>query len=280
MHRILPLDGGGLMGIGPITLLKELSDDIGNINSFFDAYAGTSTGSIIAGCFAIGLTAKEIHTLYRAIGKTVFSNRNFLPHKPKYNNKPLKKALKDIFGDITMGELEKPLYIAVSDFTLKRTRIISRDHEDWKLWKVILMSCSAPTFFEPVDDRFYDGGLTLQNPSFAAAQGYSEEIKVPLGDISVLSMGTNGHSDIPIPLKKNMFLWDILVKILKFMFESSEGISDHYCKKADLHSYMRLEPSISKEYKMDDYKMMDEYSRVWSLFYKEKRESLLKFLTV
>lgn len=45
--------GGGALGIGPLALLKKLESDLGrSIADLSYAYAGTSTGAIIAAGFS------------------------------------------------------------------------------------------------------------------------------------------------------------------------------------------------------------------------------------
>ncbi len=55
---IISLDGGGIRGILTLQLLKKIEEIAGlKINQFCDMLAGTSTGAIIAGLMAFGLSA-------------------------------------------------------------------------------------------------------------------------------------------------------------------------------------------------------------------------------
>ena len=64
--KILSLDGGGYKGLFTIACLAEIEKccDI-KVQEYFDLYAGTSTGSIIATGLAAGFTAEEILNLYK-----------------------------------------------------------------------------------------------------------------------------------------------------------------------------------------------------------------------
>src|SRR5471032_1340685 len=61
--RILSMDGGGIKGLFPATVLAELERRHLNgrsIASYFDLIAGTSTGGILALGLGAGLTAKAL----------------------------------------------------------------------------------------------------------------------------------------------------------------------------------------------------------------------------
>ena len=51
---ILAVDGGGMYGIFPLKVLKQLEESSGQpISNLFDAMVGTSTGSIVVSCLAM-----------------------------------------------------------------------------------------------------------------------------------------------------------------------------------------------------------------------------------
>ena len=53
-RRILACDGGGIRGIITLQCLKKLEDRVGRLVQYFDMFAGTSTGAMIAGGLAAG----------------------------------------------------------------------------------------------------------------------------------------------------------------------------------------------------------------------------------
>ena len=276
IYQIGTFDGGGVHGVGVLKLLTRLYIDTNN-EVYFSGYAGTSTGSIIAVCLAMGMPPYKILDLYIRLGNKIFSKRNWNPKAPKYSNKPLIKELKEIFGAGKMCDIQHPVYIGYSDFQEKKTRVFDRSN-NIEIWRAVLISCSAPTFFEPIDNRYCDGGLILQNPSFAGATGFAREKKVSLKNISVLSFGTNGKTNSKIKIKKTMWLWDWAIAIIKFALQGSESLSTFYCEQAGLHSHKRLEPYFDKEYKMDNPKNMPLFMEVWDLYYDTERTDLINFL--
>ena len=73
--RILSIDGGGIRGIFPATILATLERDyLGgqSVGDYFDLLAGTSTGGIIALGLGAGLSAAEIERMYLDVGHLVF----------------------------------------------------------------------------------------------------------------------------------------------------------------------------------------------------------------
>ena len=73
--RILSIDGGGICGILPASVLAELEARYLNgqpIGEYFDLIAGTSTGGIIALGLAHGLTATQIRDIYVERGDNIF----------------------------------------------------------------------------------------------------------------------------------------------------------------------------------------------------------------
>lgn len=91
-----------LFGIGPLKFLTRLEEDLGKkICNISCAYAGTSTGSIIAAGLNEGYSAHELFDLYKNNLKKIFTKYSWYkrldPKCPTYDNANLKKLLKDKF---------------------------------------------------------------------------------------------------------------------------------------------------------------------------------------
>src|SRR5688500_16931132 len=73
MRRILTIDGGGVRGIIPATLLAALESTTGRpTRDAFDFVAGTSTGAVIAAGVAAGIPASRLVSLYAERSGDVF----------------------------------------------------------------------------------------------------------------------------------------------------------------------------------------------------------------
>src|SRR5438045_997080 len=79
--RMLALDGGGIRGALTLGYLQKIEDTLRKQNGndpafrlcdYFDLIGGTSTGSIIASCLAIGMSTKEITEMYFDLGSKIF----------------------------------------------------------------------------------------------------------------------------------------------------------------------------------------------------------------
>ena len=122
MKRILAIDGGGIKGVFPASFLATVEDSIGdNVANYFDLIVGTSTGGIIALGLGLGLSAKEILAFYEESGPLIFGGNRLLRwlrcfSTTKYNRGPLKKALKDRFGDKKLGDSTKRLVIPLFEY--------------------------------------------------------------------------------------------------------------------------------------------------------------------
>ena len=85
--RILSIDGGGLRGVVPLTILKKVEAITGKrITENFDLIAGTSTGGLIACAISVKdiqndtqplYTLDEILKVYVKRGKEIFPKKGF-----------------------------------------------------------------------------------------------------------------------------------------------------------------------------------------------------------
>ena len=96
----LSVEGGGALGIGPLAFMCRMEQDLGKkISDLTSAFAGTSTGAIIAACLAEGMSAHEVFDLYRSNLKKIFTKyswyKRLQPKCPTYDNTNLKKLLRN-----------------------------------------------------------------------------------------------------------------------------------------------------------------------------------------
>ena len=193
--RILAIDGGGIRGfitLGYLERMEKLLQKRHNnvdlrLCDYFDLIGGTSSGSIIAGGLAIGLSVTEIKSLYTKIGEKIFSRKAIIFKRLsyKFQTKALEKELKNIFGNMTMDSDQLRTGLCVITKRADTGKIWSifnhpngknfRETKDFLLRQVIRASNAAPTYFKPevIDlgngkkGAFIDGGVSLHNnPAF------------------------------------------------------------------------------------------------------------------
>lgn len=203
--RLLSVDGGGIRGVLSLGILQRIEALLKaqsgrkdfRLSDYFDYIAGTSTGGIIAGGLAVGMTVDEILTFYNEAGAQMFVKANLLHRlRYKFESEPLAQKLKEVFGPSTefdSDKIETLLLLVMRNATTDSPRPLSnnpfakyndagRDDCNLKfpLWQLVRASTAAPTYFPPEaivlpnEDRtkekefvFVDGGVTMyNNPAF------------------------------------------------------------------------------------------------------------------
>lgn len=214
--RILSLDGGGIKGLFPATVLAELERRYlggASIAGYFDLVAGTSTGGIIALGLGAGLTASEMADLYLTRGPEVFpqpsdtvwgrlrslwrGTRSYVLYN--YERAPLEALLKDTLGGKLLGDSKVRLCIPA--FEGKHSEVFvfkTPHHRDYKfdrlepMVKAALATAAAPTYFRPLEHNGYtlvDGGVWANNPVMLAVIEAMICFDLQWDQIDVLTIG-------------------------------------------------------------------------------------------
>lgn len=229
--RILAIDGGGICGILPASVLAELEKRYlqGNpIGDYFDMIAGTSTGGIIALALSHGLTASEICDVYVERGGNIFPPSSRLRRlwrslrrlqRYPYEREPLQNELLRIFGDTAFGEAKTRLCIPSFEGRYGEPWIYKTPHHpDYKrdrhasMVTVGLATAAAPTFFAALPNNGYvmvDGGLWANNPVMNAIVDALTCFDIERRQIRILSLGC-GETSFKIDDKKakgGLFHW-------------------------------------------------------------------------
>jgi predicted acylesterase/phospholipase RssA len=195
---VLSLDGGGIRGIIPAMLLKEIETRIGMpISSAFDEIVGTSTGGIIA----LGLSAgrpdgtaifnvDDLLELYETKGNVIFKSSLFRKgiFRSRYNHDGLERLLLEKFGNLTLSDTRTNVAITSYDMERAIPHIFSsalaraNDNDNFLMRDAARATSAAPTYFAPAQiysvadtERVFplhliDGGVIANNP---ALLGYS-----------------------------------------------------------------------------------------------------------
>ena len=226
--RILSIDGGGIKGIYPATVLAELEERYLGSNSIaehFDLITGTSTGGIIALGLSMRIRAREMANLYFDHGKKIFPEprfgklgriwagmRNFAYHR--YDRKVLASLLTATFGETLFGQAQSRLCIPSCDGTFGDVYIFKTPHHPdfvkdatQSMTTVAMATAAAPTFFQPLPAfgyRFVDGGIWANNPIMVGIVDAMTSFNVDRHRIRVLSLGCG---DEPYKVSDAMMRW-------------------------------------------------------------------------
>lgn len=231
--RILALDGGGIRGALTLGYLQKIEDTLRKqhgdkpdfrLCDYFDLIGGTSTGSIIAACLAIGMKVSDIKDMYFNLGGIIFGEKRkwyeiFKMVKARYDATPLEKELQKVFGDITLGSdkiLTGICVVAKRADTNSVWPMINHpqgkfygsamgNNKDIPLWRAVRASAAAPTYFLPQvvevggglpQAAFVDGGLSMaNNPALqllmvATLKGFPFKWKLGADNLLIVSVGT------------------------------------------------------------------------------------------
>ncbi|SNS15432.1 Patatin-like phospholipase/acyl hydrolase [Belliella buryatensis] len=215
---ILSIDGGGIRGVIPGTILQLIEEKIqektqnpqARLVDYFDFVAGTSTGGIL-GCGMLmpdhidptrpKFRMEEVVNLYMENGGEIFKKpfghklrTVFGIKEAKYPNKALIQALEKYFGNIYLSELMKPCLFASYDIESRSAKFFKHGYackdesHDFFVKDIAQATAAAPTYFEAalIKSRFgsayplIDGGVFANNPAMCA---YAEARKCTFENI-------------------------------------------------------------------------------------------------
>lgn len=160
----IALSGGAARGNAHVGVLRALAEN----NIRIDVIAGTSSGSIVGGALAAGLSLDEIEEFgrklrWRHIGRVTMSRLGL------QSNERLEKYLRARLPISRFENLRTP-FAAVATDLKTGTAVVMRDHGDVPF--AIRASCTIPGWYVPVTDeqgrQLVDGGLVAVVPSLAA----------------------------------------------------------------------------------------------------------------
>lgn len=208
--RLLSIDGGGIRGILPATVMVYVEEEIrrltgdkkAKIGEYFDMISGTSTGGILASLYLAPASpgkpearfdAKQALKLYLEHGRRIFARgfwdnvSQFTLWNEKFRADNLQKLLDDYFGDTRLSDLIRPCLITAYDFSKRRAAFFNSADarreagavKDFYVKNITRATSAAPTYFEPAQIKslgggvfnLIDGGVFVNNPAMCA---YSE----------------------------------------------------------------------------------------------------------
>ncbi len=270
----IAIDGGGIRGIIVAQALALLESHLGkSVHNIFRLAVGTSTGSILSAGIAAGISAEKMTELYLALGKNIFpiTLRSILfpLTSYRYSDKPLIDGLASSFGDMRMSAFwqadpRTDLVITAYDLKTNRTRFIKPwkdEYKDWPVVKAVQASCTVPTYFPVLENRYIDGGVgSYGNPCYIAAYEASECLRWNPANTTLVSIGTGRSPYAYNPNKIKRFkAWDWIGSVLNVFTQSAYDQQVHlvetYFKELD---FRRFQINLHEPIEMDDVGKMEE----------------------
>lgn len=182
--RVLSLDGGGIRGIVPATVVQYIEEKLieltGNeqtrIADYFDMIVGTSTGGILA-CYylspnpksgpnqpiaaytaktALEFYADKGYSIFNASKRSGFLGLRQLFHAANYKPDTLEAIFEDKFKALRLSDLLKPCLITTYNMKSKSAFFFSSREpsilrRDFLVKDVARSTSAAPTYFPPAE---------------------------------------------------------------------------------------------------------------------------------
>jgi predicted acylesterase/phospholipase RssA len=295
-YRILSIDGGGLRGIIPLTILEKLDAAAPGWRSKINMFAGTSTGGLIALCLAKGMSPSDLLSIYMSKGAFIFERSLWQEVKdlgdvigPKYDSANREKVCKDVLGDVRLGDLRSKDgasgHMVVTAFDLDDRSDQDASTRRWKAkifhnlptsdnsgdegeyaYRVAMRTSAAPTYFASYDG-FVDGGVFANNPSMCALAQTQDErlaVAIPFNSVKLLSLGTGFY---PYHLDGDES-WGLAQWAPHFVDLLTDGVNEvadfetaHLLPRGN---YYRVAPKLQTNIAMDDASEVGVLHRVGS----------------
>lgn len=264
----IAIDGGGIRGViitRALAILEAHLDQ--SVHDMFRLAVGTSTGSIISAGIAAGYTASEMTALYIRLAETIFPNslrKTLFPlTRYRYPVEPFKQALETFFGERRMGDFwehhpRTDLVVTTFDLEENRTRFIKpwkEEFSDWTVARAVQASCSVPTYFPIVENRFIDGGIgSYSNPCYIAAYELKECLNWDLAETTLISIGTGrGPYTFDSRTVSKLWAWDWIGRIAGAFSQSAADQQVNLVETSySMLDFRRFQINLRESIQMDD----------------------------
>jgi uncharacterized protein len=213
MKRILSIDGGGAMGVIPLTVLKNIEAHMRKpICELFDLITGTSIGAAIGGVLSTGtVSCEKLHATMLTDFRKIFKKRLRFPiFQPIYKTSSVRDSLDSYIKGVKMNQCFTKFFCTSIDYIDGRNHFFksweSKDGQ-LELTTAIIRSVSAPLFFGKSVDKinrevWIDGGCgDMNDPTMQAYIEACRQGWLPNEEVYVLSLGC-GQSFKGVSFKK------------------------------------------------------------------------------
>ena len=212
--------------------IRQRAGGAAHVSDYFDLFAGTSTGGLIALAMTAPdpaapgrprVSAPELAAFYVEDGPRIFRRTLLAKLRtvwgyagPKYSLGPLAEAVQRRLGDVKLADAVREVVVASYDMTNREPFFFKRwrareplgsseppaEMRNHPIVDAALATAAAPTYFpshEVGGRALVDGGVFANNPSIAAI---TEALKrtaaggrIETDDLLVVSIGTGVHEE-------------------------------------------------------------------------------------
>ena len=271
------LGGGGARGFAHIGVLQALEE----ARIHIDHVGGTSIGSIIAAAYARGWSPAQIlEIVARVFTRSRAVVDLDIPTVAMLGGAKLDNILRELFGNLDIGDLWLPFYAISSSLTSARMVV----HDRGPVWVAVRASASLPGVYPPVladGQLLVDGGVVNNVPIDVMQQR--------CGEGTVIAVDVSGGGLTDIELDRDLLKgWDLLRKRLNPFGEkvrapgigqilvgstmlSSKQLLGHLLETGQVSLYLR--PPV------EDFQLLGfkAYQRLYEIGYETARKALEKW---
>lgn len=267
--RILSIDGGGIRGLIPATVIASLEKELGPIASRFHMVAGTSTGGILACALSKGQAASSLIKMYQEHGSAIFSSSITALGSVAgalYDANVLSEAMGPVLGGVSLENIEKDLLVTSYDlehrspgfFKSWKARGYELDHgeaaesNNFLLADVARATSAAPTYFTPAQIKnqsgstfaLVDGGVFANNPAMCAYVA-AKSLYPHASEYLIVSLGT-GDATKPIKYESAVSFGVVgwASPLLDIMFQGASATTEYELSRLTDVSQYRLQASL------------------------------------
>lgn len=273
--RILSIDGGGVRGIIPASILERIERKTGQpISRLFDFISGTSTGAVISLALtkpaqdhpdAPLFSSRDLVGFYERDSKLLFppkspvKDKGFFMKQTRYSPDPPLRLFDQTFGKTGLESSIVPVLIPTYNIKEKKPFFFkswTKDTQSYRMSEVAGAAVAAPGYFPPARLPVHgkhsgkkgalvlvDGGVFANNPTQYALENSYQVGNIRKG-LFILSLGTGKVS--PGQAGKDAFHWEEArwpTALGKALFADPPGSS----QKTGPQVMLRIEPVIPAE---------------------------------
>ncbi|XP_027906058.1 patatin-2-Kuras 1-like [Vigna unguiculata] len=298
---ILSIDGGGIKGIIPATVLDYLDkalkarDPNADLAHYFDVIGGTSTGGLITAMLATpsphdptrgAFTPAQIVDFYKLNGPHIF-NSSRPGNGPQFDGEFLHNITRQLLKDTRLSQTLTNVVIPAFDLKRQKPVIFSNykledaPYLNALLSDICISTSAAPTQLPPhyfvndgVEFNMVDGGVAAGNPTQATISEVLQHSEYP--KILVLSLGTGTEKYVENPdfdarLAANWTILNWAFVANDMLGRASSAITEYYL--ASLFS--GFQPPQSTYLRIDEHDLNHDFSNSVNVT-KENMEGLEK----
>jgi hypothetical protein len=282
MRRILTIDGGGIRGIIPATLLAALEGRTGRpVRTSFDFVAGTSSGAILTAGIAAGIPADRLASLFLERSPALLRRVPLLSLLSRivrgsmFDTRALLALIRDELGpqaDWTLNDSPIDLLVTAKRLSDGMPWYFVRDNPAnscragaFGLADAVTASAAAPTYFPPWSvppiGELIDGGIGVAgNPAYqACVEAFEYTHAYEPASTIVVSLGTGRFLHRPRP----DWLWPWLGWLLSELLRSpaeqqTELVHRHY----RLAAFYRIDVALDRDVGLEDTDRLGELREV------------------